>query len=226
MSKGLILSKICHNIEPFLQPDPKKNPDGDCFACATFAALRWLYPDANLTFDDVWNTYVLKQDNSDGTSFEYLGNSWLSYPKVFKNIVRQLKLKDFKWKKNHSYPTFKNWGCDLANWNRDKYQYNAYWAKLKSDIQDGGIVFISVNMEGEGPWKNGRWNETDHVILIDGVRERRVPLDHVVQGATRIDLEVHTVCSRKGARWITVYDLLDLHGAGAWYTFRRIVKNG
>jgi len=224
MSKGLILSSVCHKVEQFPQPEILKNPGGDCFACATFAALRWMYPEREFTFDEVWDTYTLTQVNSDGTSFDYLGNSWLQYPHVFKNIVKKLGLKDFKWKKRSSYPKFKRFGCDVAHWNRDHAQYGEYWHKMRDDIVSGGVVFLSVNMEGEGPWKDGRWNNVDHVILIDGARERQVPIE-AVPGASRIDWELHTVCSRKGCRWITVHQLLDLHGAGSWHVLLRKGKN-
>jgi len=223
MPNSSIRSLFCHEIEQFTQPSPGKSEGGDCFACALLAALRWLYPERNFTFDEVWNTYVLTQENQDGTSFEYMGNSWLSYPRVLENAVEKLAINDLTWRRNQCFPTFDSWGNDSANWNRDNAQYGKYWDTMGDDLKSGGVIFISVNMDGEGPWKNGRWNDVDHVVLVDGVRERIVPIDGM-PWASRIDWEVHMICSRDKGGWKTVRDFLDLHGAGAWYVLER--ENG
>ncbi len=44
--------EVCHGIEPVPQPQPARNPGGDCFACALTAALRFLGADGG--FDEVW----------------------------------------------------------------------------------------------------------------------------------------------------------------------------
>ena len=220
--EGKISELFCHNIERFPQPIPTKSDGGDCFACAMLAALRWLYPERSLTFDEVWDTYVLTQENEDGTSFEYMGNSWGSYPKVLENAKQKLSLNDFRWRQNQCYPTFTSWGNDAANWNRDNSQYGLYWEKMKDDLHNGGVIFISINMDGEGPWKNGRWNETDHVVLVDGVRRNTVPLNiPSIPGAARIEWEVHVICSRDKGGWKTIHEFLDLHGAGSWHVLER-----
>lgn len=214
--KGLIKNVISHNIERFPQPEPLRNPGGDCFACALLSALRFLYPEKEFDFNKVWETYILKEESVDGTSFEHLGNSWMHYPRVLKQCKEQLDLSDFTFRQNSCHPKFTSWGCTNGNWNRDHSQYGEYWHTLCEDLKSG-VVFIPINMMGEGPWKNGRWNDTDHIVLIDGVRERRVPID----GGARIDWEVHIVCSRDRGGWKTVHELLDLHGAGAWYVLER-----
>lgn len=223
MSKGLIKNTICHNIDAFLQPEPTKNPGGDCFACATLAALRWLYPENDFTFDDVWNSFLLTQVNSDGTSFEFLGNSWCLYSDVFKQIVKNFNLQDLHWRTNSCHPSFTDFGCTSGNWNRDNSQYGKYWKKLCDDLKTG-VIILSINKDGEGPWKNGHWNFVDHLVLIDGVRERLVPVESV-PGASSLQWQVRVVCSRNGGVWKTIQDLLDLHGAGAWHVLERKNKD-
>lgn len=210
---------ICHNIEPFNQPEPTRNKGGDCFACATLAALRWLYPEKKFEFDQVWDSFKLTQTNPNGDSFEFLGNSWLSYSKVFEQISKKMDLPDLSWRINSCYPTFIGFGRTAGNWNRDNGQYGEYWQKLCEDLKTG-VVILSINKDGEGPWKNGCWNEIDHLVLIDGVRKRTIPVKGM-PWASKINWEVRIVCSRNGCVWKTIWELLDLHGAGAWHVLEK-----
>ena len=218
MIKEKIRDIVHHNLERYPQPIPTRNNGGDCFACATLAALRWLYPDKTLTFDQVWEAFLITQNNSDGSVTEFLGNAWHLYSQVFEQVKEKLDLTDLSWRINQSYPTFDSWGCSAGNWNRDNAQYGQYWRKLCEDLKNG-IVVVSINMDGTGPWKDGRWNDTDHLVLIDGVREHTVPIPDMA--AARIELEVHIVCSRDKGGWKTIHELLDLHGAGAWHVLER-----
>jgi len=210
---------FCHEIPMFPQPEPTRNKGGDCFACAALAALRWLYPEREFTFDEIWEGFLLPHVRTEtGEESSFLGNAWPHYSDVFDNLAKKLNLDSLSHRKNSCHPTFTDWGCDEGNWNRDHSQYRKYWDKLDEDLRCGGIVYISINMNGEGPWKNGRWNHTDHVVLIDGVREHTVPFE---DWAATIYGEAHVVCSRDKGGWKTMHELLDLHGAGAWHVLER-----
>lgn len=52
--------EVCHNIPRVVQPTPARNPGGDCFACATTAGLRFLYPERTVELDDVWDMFVVE----------------------------------------------------------------------------------------------------------------------------------------------------------------------
>lgn len=63
--------EICHGIAPVPQPSPARNDGGDCFACATTAALRWMFPDADVDFDAVWECFIAEYH--DGNAQANLG---------------------------------------------------------------------------------------------------------------------------------------------------------
>jgi hypothetical protein len=50
--------EVCHGIERVPQPVPYKNEGGDCFACAATAGLRFLYPEREISLDEVWDLFV------------------------------------------------------------------------------------------------------------------------------------------------------------------------
>lgn len=52
--------EVCHGIERVPQPQPARNPGGDCFACAATAGLRFLFPEREISLDDVWEMFVVE----------------------------------------------------------------------------------------------------------------------------------------------------------------------
>lgn len=215
--EGKVTGEFVHQIENFPQPHPEKNKGGDCFSCALTAALRWLYPEKNLTFEEVEKSFWLEKEN--GEDF-WLGNSWGVYPRVFDNAIKLLGLSGFKYKHHFVAPDFSRPHFNYA-WNRSHGQYIDYWEELKKEIKDGGVIYTSINMGGSGPMTpDGKQNHTDHIVLYDGIRERTVPIEGI-DWASRIYQEIHVVCSAKGNYWKDTHDLLNMHGAGAWYILKR-----
>jgi hypothetical protein len=207
-----------HDVLPFLQPYPVRTPGGDCFVCATLACLSWLYKDKEFTFDEIYDSFIIKINSEYCNEFFEIGNSWCSYPSVLENIQRNFNLVDFSWRINSCNPVFRS--NDGGSWHRDKSLYTRYWKSLLQDLESG-LIILSINLDGSGPWVNGKWSNTDHLVLLDGVRSRLVPLEHFPT-ASAIVLDVRMVCSVNGVKWISVQDLLDLHGAGSWYVLNRV----
>lgn len=52
--------EVCHGIEPVPQPSPARNEGGDCFACAATAGLRFLYPEREISLEEVWEKFVVE----------------------------------------------------------------------------------------------------------------------------------------------------------------------
>lgn len=52
--------EVCHNIERVAQPQPARNPGGDCFACAMTAGARFLYPERSVDLNEIWDMFVVE----------------------------------------------------------------------------------------------------------------------------------------------------------------------
>ena len=217
----IFVKLLCHNIEAFPQPKPDKNEGGDCFACAFLAALRFLYPEKSFTFEEIeqvfWVTHQADHINK-GVPYTCLNNTWGTYPHVFKQAVERFGLDGFSHRFHFEGPPL-NIEREFYAWNRCCSQYKNYWDALQKIIASGGVCYTSINLDGVGPWSNGRWTDPDHMVLFDGVRERR---ETYANGGGMHHREIHIVCSARGNSWKSVHDLLDLYGAGAWHVLERL----
>lgn len=79
---------------------------------------------------------------------------------------------------------------------------NGNWPRMvRSQIDDGRVLLTSIRFDGGGPVCSAVEvaSESDHMVLINGWRERLVPL---TGGASRIDQEIRVGCSVRGDYWV------------------------
>lgn len=208
------MPEFCHNITPVYQPKPNKNPQGDCFACALTAALSFLFPENPPNYESVWNYFMQKYYNSDK---EGLYISWCGMKKA---------LEKAKYEAGYSLditydivrPEFENEEYSHA-WFR-KIPFVEYTRRLEGWLRSGWVAFSEIDMHGNGPYTpEGRFNETNHYVILDGIKEVWEPFDDG-EGAMH-NTYIHVVCSVNGVYWIKTRDLLIKHGSAGWWLCRR-----
>lgn len=207
--------EVCHNLPPFPQPSPNRNPGGDCFACAMTAALRWLYPEDPVSFDAAWGYFMAETVGGGRT----LSNSWPG-------------LRSALYAASHDDRPLEV-ACDLVmpEFNREWYSYpwwrahpptEDYARRLEGWLRGGWVAFTEIAYGGGGPRRDGRDNHNDHIVLIDGVRSGWAPWNN---GARRMGHAVHVVCSTgRGAYWIDLDEWLAEYGGVGWWLCRREVR--
>lgn len=217
------MRSFCAGVEVFPQPIPNRNPGGDCFACATTAAVRHFFGDRAPSFDQVWECFLNEQREADGSTTKHLLNSWPGYRSAFTKLTeyvgRLAIFPDFVMPE----PDLDRYPCD---WGVHIDDYT--WARrLDAWLRSGHLALTSIRYE---PSPTGEWalidgkpsrQMTDHLVLLDGVRSgwRKHP---TVDGAWSLEYHVHVVCSSRGGRayWVDVRRFLREHGAGAWWLIR------
>lgn len=216
---------ICRNVAVVPQPSPAMNPGGDCFACATTAALRHFFPHLDIQLPAVFERFWSEHTRGDtGEKTRHLDNTWWGYRGAF---YRMFDLLDQKLEivadvvlphadvERYSH----DWGFGI-----DGYDYAR---RLEAWLAAGYLAFASIRYAASpsGEWVAGpngpQRCHTDHLVLLDGVRYGIRP-HPTVQGAGTYVYQVHVVCSARGGRtyWIDVDRLLRDHGAGAWWLIR------
>jgi hypothetical protein len=205
------MREICLEVKPFLQPEPTKNPGGDCFACTVTAILQHLFPDDPPTFDECFGYWY--HTDTDGS--KHLSNTWIGCQDAILNALRD---------ENHNYRIEYMVDFVLPDFQPEKFSYDHYhfiperkWAqRLEAWLSAGWIAISEIDMEGKGPQSpDGYINSTNHFVCIDGIKYQWTPNKHG-NGAS-LDYLIHVVCSRKGAYWIDALDLLKNYGsAGLW----------
>jgi hypothetical protein len=221
------MNDFCHNIEPFLQINPSRNPGGDCFACALTAVLRHLYPEKNVDFNKVWEYFLTKQ-TSDGKP--HLSNTW---PGMYDAIIEAIRDEnyDFKleYRREYVYPRI-----DIESWSHCfgiEQSPEECGYRLEAWLKAGWIALAEIQYTptGKHGWQpDGYRQSNDHFILIDGIRmgwwweKYTVNGKECESGSLRVD--VHVVCSAKGKYWIDYKELLEAHGVGAWLLVRKDLK--
>lgn len=206
--------EILVNVERFPQPLPKRNPGGDCFACALTAVVRHLYPEKLIDFNVAWEAFLV--ESSDGT--KVLSNSWATMGhtapyalyehgyrlEIYKDIVqREVDLE----RNSHA-------------WFRSKPAQD-FSKHLEAWLSAGWLAIVEMAIDGGGPYTpQGQANHTDHFVVLDGQRgfweqDKNVPK------AQSWKNETHVVCSAKGSYWIDTGDLMQQHGVAGLILFRR-----
>lgn len=218
------MRSFCHGVAVVPQPVPHRNPGGDCFACATTAAMRHFFGERAPSFDQVWECYQKENIRSDtGEKWLSLTNHWEGYRHAFINLERYVggleHFVDFVEPKFERHRASCDWGIHV-----DGYD----WARrLDAWLRSGHLAFASIHYAGNptGEWlqtpEGPRRVSTDHVVVLDGVRcgwKRHA----TVAGAKTFVYQVHVVCSARGGReyWIDVDTFMREHGAGAWWLIR------
>jgi hypothetical protein len=209
--------EFCHNVKPFPQPHPQKNPGGDCFACSLTAVLQHLFPDNPPKFETVWDYFMTKYLNSEEKG---LSNTWTGMKKAFSTARYE-----------DGYPLEYTYDLVLPRYDWEHFSY-AFYPRIPSDgdysrrlegwLRSGWIALTEINMYGPGPFADGRYNDTNHFIALDGTRELWEPWKSS-SGEESMTLEyyIHVVCSVKGAYWIKTRELMKMYGAAGWWLVRK-----
>lgn len=215
------MRSFCHGVAIVPQPSPAMNSGGDCFACATTAALRHFFPEKNIQLKDVFERFWIAQEYR-GEKSRHLGNTWGSYYTalhqmgdltdhqldIFSDIV-QPDVNTERWAHD--------WGFSISGYD--------YAKRLDAWLRAGHLAFASIYYAGcpTGEWvetpDGPRRHATDHFVVLDGVR---CGWRRHVDGHGSLTYQIHVVCSAAGGRayWIDVDELLRRHGAGAWWLIR------
>lgn len=210
------MREVLRGIEPFPQPQPKRNPGGDCFACAMTAIVRAEYPERPIPFDQVWETWRVETVGGDMA----LSNGWPTC-----------------WTAGHRLGDGYKMECrydlvrpetDISTWSHAWGHMTApqeEWShRLEAWLAAGWLAMAEVNFAGSGPYAADlRANATDHFVVLDGIRHYWKP-HTAVSGAWSLEHEAHVVCSARGRYWIDVRDLLLKHGANGLFLMRRAME--
>ncbi|MGE5551508.1 MAG: hypothetical protein ACM3ZC_13430 [Bacteroidota bacterium] len=198
--------EVCLGIEPVMQPRPSRNSGGDCFACAMTAALRYLYPDVETTFDRAFELFREKYYQSEKTC---IANDWVGLQHAldkacdeFGSLEVEIDIVDPRFNLKHF-----GYGWLLA------LESDRYVLRLEGWLRGGWVAFTQISFSGGGPLA-----VIDHFVLIDGVRKLWEPME---SGGSSLNEYVHVVCSVKGAYWIRALDFLRNHGGAALMLCRR-----
>jgi hypothetical protein len=218
--------EYCHNIKPYPQPVPHRNPGGDCFACALKATMDHIYGEKAPTFDQVWESFLVEQEYN-GQKSTHLSNTWYGYRGAFYKLTDYVGNMEIQtdFAARHG-PEFGYRVGDSMAW-RAAVDEGQWSKRLDAWLRAGWYAFCSIRLD---PNTTGEWIitdegpqrvSTDHFVVLDGVRWgwRKHPS---VEGARSLESQVHVVCSAKGGRayWIEVDQFIREHGAGAWWLIR------
>jgi hypothetical protein len=206
--------EICHNIEPYMQPSPARNPGGDCFACSLTAILRHIFPDNPPEFDQVFDYFYTESISGKPV----LDNIWSGYRMAVCNA------------KEDGYDVEIRNDFVVPIYDPDTFSHN-WWSvfpsetwcrRLEAWLSAGWIAVAEIDSEGRGPMReDGKLNVANHFIAIDGIRTYWKDMDCSIVGAKRLAHDIHVVCSSKGAYWIDERDLLQKYGAAGLWLIRR-----
>jgi hypothetical protein len=201
--------EVLLGVQPVPQPTPHKNAEGDCFACAMTAALRHLYPERPISFDDAWQAFV---DERTGLVNNHWG--WI------RTALYRLAGQGYEMEITSDLvaPQFNVERFSHAWW--QMYPEGQYAHRLEGYLRGGWVAFTEINLDGKGPVSpEGLLNSTDHILLLDGIRTGW----HREEGKLGAALkhQVHVVCSAKGAYWIDLQTFLYRHGGSGWWLARR-----
>jgi hypothetical protein len=219
---------ICHNIVPFMQPHPTRNPGGDCFACATVAAVNWMFPEKPILFDHAWESWQAEQTETDGSKRKYLRNAWRGERIMVCNLKTD---HDYEMEYRYEYVPPQISTDYHTMWHAYSFGPNVsegdFAYALEAWLSAGWVILTEISLAPVGKFdQNGAMNHTDHFILLDGQKHYWEYKDMILSDGKKswsggLKHETHVVCSVKGAYWIKTQDLMNKHGAGAWFLMRR-----
>jgi hypothetical protein len=173
-------------------PEPKIYLGGDCGACVLSA----------LTNIPVAEIYAIARDDKKVSPFG------------LQNMISALNTLGRQYFYHH-ITTFPNWINEVYRWpfGFSACQMNLAWFDyVRVAIEAGYYGICEVNMRGEGDL-NGRGCETDHWVLLCGVRITKHPA--TIPGAFMLDDEVLIRDSSRtmpAERWMESSDFLIRHG--------------
>lgn len=212
MSRELLLG-----VERVPQPQPCRNPAGDCFACSLIASLGYLFPDREApTFEDTDRWFRGEYAKPVGQMESALRAAAAGDTSGIAEAVATLDrhrddppvsctwngMQDAIWRARADgwpvemhidmvTPEFdpRRWGYGWpVVWAGDDYVY-----RLEAWLAAGWVALTVVDLDGRGPIIDGALlNSTDHFLVLDGARIGWQERDG--GGASQV-VEVHVVDS-------------------------------
>lgn len=146
--------EFCHGVRVVPQPSPARNPGGDCFACATTAALRHFYGDKGPTFDQVWEAFQSVQKNGDGSTWTHLDNTWSGMRRALYSLTTEWPLEIMA---DFVHPTFSDIERCSYSWSGGGVCGYDYARRLDAWLRAGNIAFAEIRYGAveTGPWHLG-----------------------------------------------------------------------
>lgn len=206
------MSEILLGVKPLMQPQPHKNPSGDCFACALKAAIDHLYPERPVNFDAVWNAFKVTPY---GGGEKVLSNTWPTM------CIAAYALRDQGYDLDvHADIVTPQFEVDHHSHAWFRMHPTMEWAyRLEAWLAAGWLVLVEINYAGAGPYnQDGTSNNADHFVVLDGQRHFWKRFE---TGGASLTHETHVVCSARGAYWIDTHDLMRKHGVAGLRLIRR-----
>lgn len=214
------MREFCQNIEPWPQPQPCRNKQGDCFACAAAAALRFHYPESGITFDEVFSHF--EQDTLGGG--KTLSNTWTGMIRAMESfnqtIGGRLDVRPYIVQPRMNAERFGHtWFVGGV--------MKEYFMTLEGFLRSGWAVLTEMDMDAKGPFTaEGLHNTPNHFVLLDGIRQSWKPFQYKSsetgedKTSRHLEEEVRVVCSARGVYWVTLKDLVYKYGAAGWVLCR------
>jgi hypothetical protein len=216
---------LCNNIIPVRQPTPTMNKDGDCFVCAVLAVYKHMFPERDdLSFDMVLNWFKDTYYNSDK---ECVRNHWYSYGHAFSNSSKDDF--DVEYKKYLPMPDYDRIMENSSNAFYKGISQVDYLFYLEAFLSCGWNILTLIDSAGRGSrfLENNAYvnNNTNHVIILDGVREywpKRVD----GESGRALQYEIHVVDSSRvyntNEYWINARSLINDYGAAGMWLIRKL----
>lgn len=210
------MAGVLLDVAQVVQPQPHRNPGGDCFACALQAALGHLFPEKPVGFEqtDRWFTgeWATLADGTKPDRPPPTSNTW-------PGMVKALSLaRSDGWPIEWQIEQAMHPSIDVSEWGPGWQGFDdarGYARRLEAWLAAGWVAITNVLFDGSGPLTiDLKLRGPDHFVVLDGVRER-------VDDPYWNNPEIHVVCSARGTYWINTMTWQRGHGALSWLLVRR-----
>jgi hypothetical protein len=219
-------NNVLHGVKPFPNPEPKRNPGGDCFACALKAVVDYFYPEKPIDFDTAWECFQREQTNQDGSKSTHLTNHWGRWG--FESAVSNLYHKGYSFE---TEPFLLHPKINIEQYSHawGWFPFDQDWSQhAEAWLSNGWVMLVEMSLDPVGPFdEKGYHNHPDHFAIIDGQKRGWYKRAHSGSGTTfysgGLVHESHLVCSARGGceRWIETKDLLHKHGVNGALLIRK-----
>lgn len=195
-------------VERVPQPQPHRQPGGDCFACALRAVLGHLVPERETTFEDTDRWFT--ETTTSGS--EVISSTWFGMDKAL------WRVRTDGWPIEWEHEQAMHPQLDIRRFGHAwvfQDDPRGYGRRLQAWLAAGWVPLTTILFDGGGPFTaDMKANTPDHFVVLDGVRQRGD--DHFWNNP-----EIHVVCSAKGSYWIDAQSWCRRYGGLSWLLVRR-----